>query len=73
MIRKKWVLNPVHPDQTILLGPAMTTAVRAKLKMLLFKNKDIFAWTPADMVGVPRDVAEHCLNVFPKAAFVIQH
>jgi hypothetical protein len=30
-------------------------------------NRDIFAWKPADMPGVPRELIEHCLNVDPKA------
>jgi hypothetical protein len=25
-------------------------------------NRDIFAWRPADMPGVPRDLAEHKLE-----------
>ncbi|GJV49663.1 reverse transcriptase domain-containing protein [Tanacetum coccineum] len=27
------------------------------------KNLDIFAWKPADMTGVPRNIAEHRLNI----------
>jgi hypothetical protein len=26
-------------------------------------NKDIFAWKPSDMPGIPREVIEHSLNV----------
>src|SRR4051812_3144259 len=29
-------------------------------------NEDIFAWKPSDMPGVPRELAEHCLNTDPK-------
>ena len=29
-------------------------------------NRDIFAWKPSDMPGVPRQLAEHTLNVDPK-------
>ena len=32
----------------------------------LFTNRDIFAWKPYDMPGVPRELAEHTLNVDPK-------
>jgi hypothetical protein len=31
-------------------------------------NRDIFAWKPADMLGVPKELIEHCLKFNPKAA-----
>jgi hypothetical protein len=36
-------------------------------------NRDIFAWKPADMPGVPRNLIEHSLNVDPKATPKRQH
>jgi hypothetical protein len=33
-------------------------------------NRDIFAWKPADMPGVPKELIEHCLKVDPKATFI---
>ena len=30
-------------------------------------NRDIFAWQPYDMTGVPKELAEHSLNVNPNA------
>ena len=30
------------------------------------ENRDIFAWKPSDMPGVPRELAEHTLNMDPK-------
>src|SRR3954470_6031903 len=38
----------------------------------LRENRDIFAWQPADMKGVPRELAEHCLNIDPKCKPVKQ-
>ena len=29
------------------------------------ENRDIFAWKPFDMPGVPRELAEHTLNIDP--------
>jgi hypothetical protein len=26
-------------------------------------NTDIFAWSPSDMSGIPREVAEHSLDI----------
>jgi hypothetical protein len=28
-------------------------------------NADIFAWSPSDMSGIPREVAEHSLDILP--------
>ena len=33
----------------------------------LRENRDIFAWKPSDMPGVPRELAEHKLHVDPRA------
>jgi hypothetical protein len=29
----------------------------------LCANTEVFAWSPSDMPGIPRDVAEHSLNI----------
>jgi hypothetical protein len=31
----------------------------------LRENRDIFAWQPSDMTGVPRELAEHALQIIP--------
>jgi hypothetical protein len=28
-------------------------------------NTDIFAWSPSDMLGIPREVTEHSLDILP--------
>ena len=28
-------------------------------------NVDMFAWSPSDMPGIPREVAEHALDIWP--------
>ena len=35
-------------------------------------NADIFAWSPSDMPGIPREVAEHSLDVRPNSKPVKQ-
>jgi hypothetical protein len=35
-------------------------------------NTDIFAWSPADMVGIPREVAKHSLDTLPNSKPVSQ-
>ena len=36
------------------------------------ENRDIFAWKPFDMPGVPRELTEHTLNIDPKFKLVKQ-
>jgi hypothetical protein len=31
----------------------------------LHANIDIFTWSPSDMPGIPREVAEHSLDILP--------
>jgi hypothetical protein len=35
-------------------------------------NTEIFAWSPSDMPGIPRDVAEHSLDILPHSRDVQQ-
>ncbi|GKC47678.1 hypothetical protein Tco_1065400 [Tanacetum coccineum] len=46
-----------------MIGSDLTEKARVKLCNLLQRSLDIFAWTSADMTGVPRHIAEHRLNV----------
>jgi hypothetical protein len=38
----------------------------------LHANADIFTWSPSDMPGIPREVAEHSLDILPHARAVQQ-
>jgi hypothetical protein len=35
-------------------------------------NTDIFAWSPSDLPGIPREVAEHSLDILPHSRAVQQ-
>jgi hypothetical protein len=35
-------------------------------------NADIFAWSPSDMPGTPREVIEHSLDILPHSRVVQQ-
>ncbi|GJU20532.1 reverse transcriptase domain-containing protein [Tanacetum coccineum] len=61
--RVKVAINPEHPEQIVMIGSDLTEKTRSKLCNLLQRSLDIFAWTPTDMTGVPRQIAEHRLNV----------
>lgn len=59
----KVAIHLEFPDQTITVGGGLTDQGKRDLCKLLRNNLDIFAWQPSDMTGVPRNVAEHRLNV----------
>ncbi|GJX58786.1 hypothetical protein Tco_0290176 [Tanacetum coccineum] len=61
--RIKVAINPEYPEQTIMIGSTLMEEGQNKLCNLLRRNLDVFAWTPTDMTGVPRHIAEHRLNV----------
>ncbi|GJV51869.1 reverse transcriptase domain-containing protein, partial [Tanacetum coccineum] len=52
-----------YPEQTVAIGSTLTEKGRKELCSLLNENLDIFAWKPADMTGVPRNIAKHRLNI----------
>jgi hypothetical protein len=39
----------------------------------LHANAEVFAWSPSDMPGIPRDVTEHSLDIQAGARPVKQH
>nr|GEZ74322.1 putative reverse transcriptase domain, ribonuclease H-like domain protein [Tanacetum cinerariifolium]GEZ76140.1 putative reverse transcriptase domain, ribonuclease H-like domain protein [Tanacetum cinerariifolium] len=43
-----------------------------QLRILLKKSMDVFTWEPADMMGIPRRIIEHSLNVNPSVKPVVQ-
>ncbi|GJR73268.1 reverse transcriptase domain-containing protein [Tanacetum coccineum] len=61
--RIKVAINPEHPKQTVMISSDLMEKTRSKLCNLLQRSLDIFAWTPTDMTGVLRQIAEHKLNV----------
>ncbi|GJZ80065.1 reverse transcriptase domain-containing protein, partial [Tanacetum coccineum] len=57
-------IHPEYPEQTVAIGSTLTEKEeRKELCSLLKQNLDVFAWKPADMTGVPRNIAEHRLNI----------
>ncbi|GJZ10959.1 reverse transcriptase domain-containing protein [Tanacetum coccineum] len=62
---EKVVIHDGYPDQTITIGGSLTAEYRSRLIEMLCKHADAFAWTPADMTGIPCFVAEHELKTYP--------
>ncbi|XP_057803500.1 uncharacterized protein LOC131018810 [Salvia miltiorrhiza] len=48
------------------IGSSMSEQVRKELISCLQRNADVFAFSTADLKGIDRELAEHCLNVDPK-------
>ncbi|GJT94753.1 reverse transcriptase domain-containing protein [Tanacetum coccineum] len=61
--KKNIAIHPEYPEQTVAIGSTLTEKERKELCSLLKQNLDNFAWKPADMTGVPRNIAEHSLNI----------
>ncbi|GJZ95895.1 reverse transcriptase domain-containing protein [Tanacetum coccineum] len=73
--KKKGETSGKEKPQAILMIQSRQKAVRQKITQSfspdleisfyrsLRRSLDIFAWTPTDMTGVPRQIAEHRLNV----------
>lgn len=57
------LVNPAYPEQLVTIGKNFSREGRKSLIELLRKNKDVFAWQPSDMTGVPRWLIKHRLNV----------
>ncbi|GJX95051.1 hypothetical protein Tco_0349637 [Tanacetum coccineum] len=58
-------INPLYPDQKVIIGTSLPLKLKEELQKLLRANQDIFAWSPLDMTGIPRELAEHKLNIHP--------
>ncbi|GKD00496.1 hypothetical protein Tco_1170770, partial [Tanacetum coccineum] len=56
-------VNPAFPKQKDTIGTQFLPACRLQLMNLLKENKEVFAWQPSDMIGVPRRIIQHSLNV----------
>ncbi|GJX25573.1 reverse transcriptase domain-containing protein, partial [Tanacetum coccineum] len=59
----KVAIHHDFPDQEVALGGTLSIEGWTTLYALLKRNLDIFAWQPSDMTRVPRQTAEHRLNI----------
>nr|AAM74243.1 Putative retroelement [Oryza sativa Japonica Group] len=63
---------PAAPRQRMITYDKVPVKEEDALVSFLRANADVFAWRPADMPGVPREVIEHRLAVRPDARPVRQ-
>ncbi|GJT27600.1 hypothetical protein Tco_0907875 [Tanacetum coccineum] len=57
------IINLAFLDQLIIIAGGLPSTCKDQLKLLLKDNMDVFAWEPANMTKVPRNIIEHHLNV----------
>lgn len=56
------------PTRTVQIGGALQPEIREEFINFLRTNADVFAWEPADMPGIEREIQEHKLAVSPVQA-----
>ncbi|GJZ49181.1 hypothetical protein Tco_0603371 [Tanacetum coccineum] len=69
---EKVIVNEKHSEQMVIIGKQLPASFKKKLQDLLRSNTDVFAWTYADMTGIPRTITvggkpfitEHKLNEY---------
>jgi hypothetical protein len=57
----------VDERKTAIISSSLDDKWESMLVRFLQDNRDVFAWQPVDMPGVPRELAEHKLKVYPQA------
>jgi hypothetical protein len=58
-------LDQATPKQTIIISEDLTSQDEERLISCLSRNKDVFAWSALDLVGVSRTIIEHSLGIDP--------
>ncbi|GLU15246.1 hypothetical protein SLE2022_317530 [Rubroshorea leprosula] len=59
------LVNDKDPSQKTQIGTKLNPEERAELIAFLRANNDVFAWTSADMLGIPKSVFQHKLSTNP--------
>ena len=59
-------------EHSMAVGTALAAAEAEIMHVALKKNVDMFAWMPADMLGVSPDVITHRLSIFKEARPISQ-
>nr|GEV37736.1 hypothetical protein [Tanacetum cinerariifolium] len=60
---EKVLVNSTFPEQTVTIGTQLSAKCLERLIKLLKNNMDVFACQPSNIIGVPRRVIKHALNV----------
>jgi hypothetical protein len=59
-------LDPAAPEgKALRVSSTLDPKEEVVLVDFLHVNAGIFTWSPSDMPGIPREVAEHSLDILP--------
>jgi hypothetical protein len=58
-------LERATPKQTVIISEDLTSHDDKRLISCLSTNKDVFAWSALDLVGVSRTIIEHSMGIDP--------
>jgi hypothetical protein len=58
-------LDPTTPKLTVMISEDLKSRDKEKLLSCLSRNKDVFAWSALDLVGVSHSIIEHSLGIDP--------
>ena len=59
------LLDDSDHERTTKIGTLANPAIRQELTAFLRSNRDVFAWTHEDMLGIDSSVIVHRLNMSP--------
>ncbi|GKV43029.1 hypothetical protein SLEP1_g50370 [Rubroshorea leprosula] len=65
-------IDETDPNRKTQIGTRLNLEERAELIAFLRANKDVFAWTSADMPEIPTSVSQHKLSTNPLKKLVAQ-
>ncbi|GJT76396.1 RNA-directed DNA polymerase, eukaryota [Tanacetum coccineum] len=71
-VEERIVVNDKSPEQMVAIRKWLPASFKKRLQYLLRSNSDVFAWTYADMTGIPRTImvggkpfnTEHKMNEY---------
>ena len=69
---EKVFFDPSNLELFFYVGSKLCAIDREQLLQLLISNRDVFAWSIYDALGVSSDLACHALNIGPKHKPVAQ-
>ena len=69
---EKILLDDSRNERTTRFGTLANSAIRQALATFLRENRDVFAWSHEDMLGIDPSVMVHKLNVSPSFTPICQ-
>jgi hypothetical protein len=69
---KKASLGFLDERKTTIISSSLTAKWEDALVCFLQDNRDVFAWQPIDIPGVPRELAKHKLKLYHQAKLIWQ-